>query len=276
MPDLTREDIVAAARQAQAKTDKPLTRRKFIQVTGITEWQINRLFSEGRWTAIRKLAGIARHPMDRREYSDEEVLAGFHRVVEEVGNIPTWAVFMAKAKISRESLTRRFGGLQGTLKAYASCLKKNHPESPFLELVQSQSRHEIPPSPTPTPDSLRQTAQWEKAAGVLFGPPIDIRGLRHAPINEQGVVCLFGVLSYELGFIVEAVHDHYPDCEAKRRVGRDSWQRVRIEFEFRSSHFRDHGHDPSGADLIVCWENNWSDCPIEVLELRRAIDELRA
>jgi hypothetical protein len=49
---------------------------------------------------------------------------------------------------------------------------------------------------------------------------------------------------------------------------------VRIEFEFRSRTFRDHGHDPDGCDLIVCWEHNWPECPLEVVELRKVIDDL--
>jgi hypothetical protein len=41
------------------------------------------------------------------------------------------------------------------------------------------------------------------------------------------------MLSYEIVFIVEAVHAAYPDCAAKRCVDRrnERWQRVRIEFE---------------------------------------------
>jgi hypothetical protein len=55
-------------------------------------------------------------------------------------------------------------------------------------------------------------------AGLQYGPPIDFRGLRHAPINEQVVVFLFGMVSYKLGFIVEAVHASFPDCETKRSL----------------------------------------------------------
>ena len=34
-----------------------------------------------------------------------------------------------------------------------------------------------------------------KNAGPQFGKPLDFRGLRRAPINEQGVVYLFGIIS---------------------------------------------------------------------------------
>jgi len=277
MSDLTREDIVKAARDAAQESDEPLTRRDFIRRTGITEWQINRLFPEGRWTEIRKLAGIPRHPLDHETRSDDELLAEFHRVVYAMGSLPTIALFNAKSSISYESYKRRFGGMKPLVQEYRSWLSEHDPESPLIDQIRTESRHEIPAPPPPqTSRAGEGAARWSKTGGPQFGPPLDFRGLRHAPINEQGVVYLFGVLSYELGFIVEAVEGDFPDCEAKRHIGNDRWQRVRIEFEYRSRNFRDHGHDPSGADLIVCWVHDWTECPLEVLELRTAIDDLES
>jgi hypothetical protein len=45
------------------------------------------------------------------------------------------------------------------------------------------------------------------------GDPIDFRGLRHEPVNESGVIFLFGMVAKELGYYVEAVQAGYPDCE---------------------------------------------------------------
>jgi len=111
-------------------------------------------------------------------------------------------------------------------------------------------------------------------ARPLLGEPLSFRGLQHAPVNEQGVVFLFGMLAHELGFVVEMVTTGFPDCEAKRRVGKGRWERVRIEFEYQSRNFSVHGHDPGSCDLVVCWEDNWPECPIEVIELSSAIKEL--
>ncbi|MGH9743668.1 MAG: hypothetical protein ACRD51_15090, partial [Candidatus Acidiferrum sp.] len=96
------------------------------------------------------------------------------------------------------------------------------------------------------------------------------------PMNEQGVVVLFGMLAKELGFVVEAVQQGFPDCEAKRQIGPELWQRVSIEFEFESRNFRDHGHPLHGCDVIVCWRHNWHDCPkhIEVVELSSVVKSL--
>jgi len=109
-----------------------------------------------------------------------------------------------------------------------------------------------------------------------YGNPIDFRGLRYEPVNEDGVVFLFGRVARELGYLVEAVQAGFPDCEAKRQVDAGKWQRVRIEFEFESRNFRDHGHPPNGCDVIVCWRHNWPECPphLEVVELSRVISTL--
>ncbi|NLS96884.1 MAG: hypothetical protein GXX96_32510 [Planctomycetaceae bacterium] len=107
----------------------------------------------------------------------------------------------------------------------------------------------------------------------VVGEPIDFRGMRFAPVNEQGVVYLFGMVSQELGFLVESVRVKYPDCEGKRccDAKQNLWEHIYIEFEFRSSNFSEHGHDPDECDIIVCWIHDWDECPIEVLELREAI-----
>lgn len=103
-------------------------------------------------------------------------------------------------------------------------------------------------------------------------------GMQHAPRNEAGVLVLFGMLAERLGFIVEAVGQRFPDCVAKQAVDaeRRAWRRLLIEFEYRSSNFERHGHNPNGCDLIVCWEHDWPRCPLDVLELRWAVRALAA
>jgi hypothetical protein len=95
--------------------------------------------------------------------------------------------------------------------------------------------------------------------------------MTNAPMNELGVVLLFGMVAGDLGFQVELVQGRFPDCEAKREVAPGKWQRSRIEFEYESKNFLLHGHDPKGCDVIVCWRHNWKECPeeIEVIELCR-------
>jgi len=110
----------------------------------------------------------------------------------------------------------------------------------------------------------------------IVGKLINFRGFVYAPINEQGVVFLFGKIAHEFGMYVELIRTGYPDCIAKRFIGKDRWEDLRIEFEFRSSDFQRHKHDINGADMIVCWKHDWSECPksIEILELSEEIKNL--
>jgi hypothetical protein len=132
------------------------------------------------------------------------------------------------------------------------------------------------PSTTATPGTAKRHARLPDRP--TYGDPLDFRGLRHAPVNEDGVVFLFGMVARELGYLVESVQVGFPDCEAKRQVAPGQWQRVRIEFEFESRNFRDHGHAAEGCDIIVCWVHNWAEYPVhlEVVELKSVIKLLSA
>jgi hypothetical protein len=275
MNETTREKIIEAARLAAAQNGGSVSRAEFARLTSIGTHHVYRLFPDGGWNEVQELAGVQRHRMDNDPLSDDDLLAEFHRVASDLGSIPTWSKFNARGKVSDDTVRKRFGGLQGTLQRYRAWLEANAPESPMMVALQTKSKHEVatPPSQVPL-DPIRRA--WTKGDGTEFGAPINFRGLRHAPINEQGVVYLFGMVSYELGLIVEAVQTGFPDCEAKRCINAkdNRWQRVRIEFEFRSRNFRDHGHDPAKCDLVICWEHDWPECPIEVIELRTVIDEL--
>jgi len=80
------------------------------------------------------------------------------------------------------------------------------------------------------------------------------------------------MMAEELGFIIENVRTQYPDCEAKRRVGENSFQRIRIEFEYLSSRFN---HPEDGCDLIVCWRNDRPHPKIEVIALEKVLQDRR-
>ena len=106
----------------------------------------------------------------------------------------------------------------------------------------------------------------------IVGDLINFRGLVYSPVSEQGVVFLFGKVNEDLNMYIEEIRTAYPDCVARRFIGR-GWERVYIEFEYKSSDFQTHKHDPQNCDIIVCWEHDWKDCPLEVIELRERIKE---
>ena len=54
-----------------------------------------------------------------------------------------------------------------------------------------------------------------------FGEKINFKSLSCAPINELGVVYLFGVLHDALDFKIESIQAGFPDCIARRQVSQD-------------------------------------------------------
>lgn len=108
------------------------------------------------------------------------------------------------------------------------------------------------------------------------GEPISFRGLTHAPFNEAGVLFLFGLVSHELGFIIETIRPGFPAGEGKRCFDKENnrWEHTHIDFEYKSSQFKEKGYDVNDCDLIVCWIHDWEGCPIEILELRSTIKYL--
>lgn len=157
----------------------------------------------------------------------------------------------------------------GKCKYLMYLVKKSVPIDPIW--IQKADDLDFPDFKRVVERELRKGARSEKY-GERFER--DFRGMAHAPVNEQGVVYLFGMVSGELGFIVEAVKREYPDCIAKQKISQnpERWQDVRIEFEYRSSGFH---HPKEGSDLIVCWEDDLGPkAPLRVLELRSEIRKL--
>ncbi|MBL8885748.1 MAG: hypothetical protein JNK16_03735 [Phycisphaerales bacterium] len=122
----------------------------------------------------------------------------------------------------------------------------------------------------PLPITPRATPQ-PRSTEPVYGDRLHGCGMAHAPVNEQGVVLLFGMLAKELNFEIEMVRTAYPDCEAKRQGKDGKWRKVLIEFEFATSRF---DHDPEGCDLIVCWEDDRNTTGLEVLELKKYMAQL--
>lgn len=110
----------------------------------------------------------------------------------------------------------------------------------------------------------------------IVGSLINFRGMVYSPINEQGVVLLFGKVLKDLNMYVEEIKTGYPDCVARRRTGK-GWERIYIEFEYSSSGFKSHLEDykkGKKCDLVVCWIHDWKECPVPVLELKEEIKNM--
>jgi hypothetical protein len=135
----------------------------------------------------------------------------------------------------------------------------------------------VPPAPVTVPTRATTARITPLGTPAVYGDPIEFRGLRHAPVDIGGVLFLFGMVARDLGIHVEAVLSGFPRCEAKRQVAPGRWQRLRVDFEVESRHFREAGRRPAHVDLLVCWRDTWPDRPssLEVMALEQLLPTLK-
>lgn len=113
-----------------------------------------------------------------------------------------------------------------------------------------------------------------------LGEPGDFGVMNYAPTSEQGVVAIFVYYMEQLGFEkLEFIRAGFPDACAIKCTGQ-TYERKFIEFEYRASGFRQHVDNPKHRDVrcdyVVCWEDDYFGCPVEVVELRSEMPRLRA
>lgn len=271
--DLKRQIVEEIKRVAKEQNLETISLSIFREHSDISIEKIYKVYNS--WSEPVEAAGL-KPDTTRKKKGEDELWEEFFRVCIEIDNIPNTVQFRRTSKSSMHTYTRRYGSRwNDILLGFKEWLKEKHPDSKFIDLLPDKSK---PQSKITQPiNKEHHDFVWQSKKEVVYGPPIDFRDLRHAPINEQGVVFLFGKISEELGFSIEAIRTDYPDCDGKRLVDRNKnlWEKVSIEFEYRSSNFHQHAHDASKCDVIVCWIHDWSDCPLEVIELREVIKQLK-
>lgn len=271
----TKEQILEFIRNLAGKLGRTPSKREFEEFSKLTEFQIQKHFTS--WNEAVRTAGFEPNEKNFR-LDDNVLLEDWAKLVKRRGKIPTVNEYRREGKHSPEALSRRFGnwgGIPDKFREFAE--SKPGFEDVLALLPESKPLGKNPDSDTITKNNASKNPKHFKLDNrTTYGNPLDFRGLRHEPVNENGVIFIFGMVANELGYSVEAIQPGFPDCEAKRRIPNGRWQRVRIEFEFESRNFKEHGHAADGCDVIVCWHHNWSDCLLEVIELKTRIQNLPA
>jgi hypothetical protein len=275
----TREEIIKAPIELDAQSEKTVGRSALIRkVNGLNQYQITELIPEGL-TKLKESLGLKVSPQER-PHEQDALLEAIDKTVSRLGCVPTWVQLRRETGITSKVFIGNFGK-QGKFEVYthyAKWLRNRKPRSKNIKLIdgylESQIERKTPSSRPPKRKGTTTEKRWPKGSGTVYGAPLHFGNLMCEPVNEQGVVFLFGMVSKALGFSIECIRPEFPDCLGKRYIegkGRRQ-QRVRIEFEHES---RNYDHRIDGCDIIVCWEHNWPDCPLEVIELRTEIERLR-
>jgi hypothetical protein len=287
----TKEQIIDEIKRITEKLGvTALKERDFKKHSGISINTVKEHFDS--WNDAVEEATPKPPPMDDgikvgESVSDEELLLELLRLYERFGREPNTSMVNAEGRFSDRPYVSRWGDLG---KAFLFA-KEKYPERIKLILKKREEARKAkvpkpkPPStsvkttakkPEPTPSPTSKPEETKKTRTVL-GEPIDFRSLRFAPVNKLGVIYLFAMISYELGFLIDSIKTEFPHCEGKRCFDKENnqWENIRIEFEYKSSDFKTHGYDDNDCDMIVCWTHDWKECALEVLELRTTIEQLK-
>jgi hypothetical protein len=233
------DSLAAIARGA----DRPPSRSEFFSLSGISEHSVLQFFPS--WSAALRAAGLQPYTLNSR-LEDRELLEDWGYAVRRNHKIPARRVYRHLGKFDHRTFERRFGPWSQLPEVFRNFARGKPEWADVVALLPSHANPTVAQAFLPvcfSPSKKSRPPLGKVRYPPLdhrptYGQPMDFRGLRHEPVNEQGVVLLFGMVAKELGYTVEAVQSGFPDCEAKRQIAPQRWQRVHLEFEFESRNFR--------------------------------------
>jgi hypothetical protein len=249
----------------------------------------------GSMTAALKAAGL--NPRGRGYRPGlAEIMLDWAALTRKLGRTPTRSEYRHGGKFSATPFIGRFGRWTEVPAKFVDFVLQHGIEKQWEDVLQVAS----PPPESKQSRRLRRQAErsgsklrpvmlkWDGPKGLpklellpnsgraVYGAPLPMQGMIHEPTNEDGVICLFGMLAAKLGLLIRRVQSEFPDCEVLYEVEPGRWICLLLEFEFESRNFAKHRHRAEGCDMIVCWIHNWSNCPekLQVLELSRVVKEV--
>jgi Homing endonuclease associated repeat len=267
---MTKEDVTVAILSSKEKLGHVPSRAELTKHAGVTPRNIRKHF--GSYQRALEACGLERCGSGKKVRM-QPLFEDWTAIVRALKKVPSLVEYEQLSQYSIRPLVRVFGAwgnVPDGMKLYAEQVGLTEEYQDVLEVIQQRASRQSdvprPSAPTSVPKIMKDRP--------VYGPLIAGCTLVFAPTNEAGVLYLFGAMSAQLGFLVLRIQTEFPDCEAMRVVGENRLQRARIEFEYESRNFLKHMHEPTGCDLIVCWEHNWPECPVEVVELKAEIAKI--
>ena len=262
-PHTMQELFEAWARVARAENRVP-TLQNFQALTGITPKCLLRHFRY--WKLI---------PMGMLQYMEDQKLGNewndvadmIRRYAKEIGDKP-W-IRAAQAGHSRKEFPKE-ARKEVSAFTYPSAVPLKEGIGSGEAVVPTEAQEEVPPV-LGADFLMQQELERMKEVRKQYGAPIWHPAMSHAPINEDGVLVLLGAMARQLGLVIMRIQKPFPDGEGMRLMPNGRWEHTFFEVELESRNFHIHGHDPNGCDFIICWEHNWKECPLPVIELRKLL-----
>lgn len=265
---MTKEEILKAIRVYSRRLRRNPSLRE-LGIAGISTKAVYRQFG-----GLRKALESAGLQAIGPGFSPPEstLLLDWAGVTRKLKRLPSVLEYQRAGRYSNKPFHTRYGHWSYVPETFRKFVRKLGLERQWRDVLKM-----IPSKPGKEAIAAEAGARpCGRNGGVLrdrpvYGRPLQLPELAHEPVNELGVVFLFGVMARRLGFVVHRMQAGFPDCIAMREMAKGKWQRVRVEFEFESRNFLKHRHRHDRCDVIVCWVHNWKECPLEVVELSKVV-----
>jgi hypothetical protein len=270
---MSKEEVIAAIKKATEELGHVPSMKEMNKISEVSRHEIRRHFISYRAALVA--CGLERKGTYRLPL--KALFADWAEVVRKLRKIPTASEYVLNGKYTNRPFLRLFGKWTHVAAGLVAYAREEGLEAIWQDALDVVADHlgDDPRKPSELRGSRSQPTRRKLMENqTVYGTPLATAPMVFQPTNEAGVSVLFGAVHHELGFSILHVQQGFPDCEAMWEIERGRCQRKRIEFEFQSRNFLAHMHPLDGCDLIVCWENNWIESPIEVLELKSAVEEL--
>ncbi len=273
---MTKEEIIAAIQECAAKLGHAPTHKELrTMFPRLPRGRIRNRFET--YTRALEAAGLEPYGPGR-QVPLKALFENWSEVVRKLQRVPTLAEYATHGKFSTHPLMTRFRSWRNVPQGMEMHVMAEHLEEKYQDVLEiigaKRDADELAPATWYAKKEGLPTWPRIPTAGPVYGMPMMPSPLAFGPMNEAGVLFLFGMLAERLGFIMVHVQTAFPDCYALVRLDDNSCQLVKIEVEYESRNFREHGHSVKGADMIVCWIHNWMECPLPVIELRSVAMEM--
>ncbi|HEY1938914.1 MAG TPA: hypothetical protein VGJ33_13355 [Candidatus Angelobacter sp.] len=285
---MMKQQIISAVLECKEKLGHVPTNTDLNKKMAISRKMVRQHFSNyGQLLAECGLSGLG----SGYKAAMDEVFLDWAMLARTLKRLPTIAEYEIGSKFSVRPLVTRFGTWSQApygLKLFAEEKGWAEEWKDVLTMVEAKAEQDAARGAlmsAPGPENVRRARKLARKQGPenlrisrgdreVYGGLVRPFPLVCAPVNEMGVVFLFGALAEKLGFAVLRIRPEYPDCDALMQVAEDRLERVKIEFEYESRNFLKHMHEANDCDIIVCWKHNWPECPLQVVELRGEIGKL--
>jgi len=262
---VTKQQIIRALREYAAKLGRTPSSAEFHKHVRLSRREVVKNF--GNFTRLLTASGMERAKPETY-IEPEKLFLDWARIVRKLRKVPSQVDYATYGKYSIRPYINRYRTWSNVPQNMQEWAVKNRFANQWQDVLQIVAEYL-----KTTKERSRSSRGSRRFGRPVYGRPM-LGPFSFVPVNEQGVLFLFGLVAHELGFFITRVQTEFPDVEAMRETGPNQCQRMELELEYESRNFLAHLHPIDGCDGIVCWVHNWPECPLEVIELKSVVEQL--